>query len=174
MKPTEDKPPKLFVKFFRWFCNTDFQEEIEGDLFESYKNYSERFGKKKAKWLFIKEVLFLFRPAIIGNINQLMNINSTIMSSKNGRLIAIMATMMGLLIIPLIAMQFSKEVNWSIFDFVVMGALLLSTGLLCELVLRKVKTTRNRIIICGAVVFIFLLVWAELAVGIFGTAFAGT
>lgn len=70
-------------------------------------------------------------------------------------------------------MQFSKEVNWSIFDFIAMGILLLSTGLLCEFVLRKVKTIKNRIVICGAVLIFFLLVWAELAVGIFGTPFAG-
>ena len=95
------------------------------------------------------------------------------MITKNRRLIGIMATITGLLFIPLIAMQFSKEVNWNIFDFIVMGVLLLSTGLLCELVLRKVKSIKNRIIICGAVLFVFLLIWAELAVGIFGTPFAG-
>jgi len=48
------------------------------------------------------------------------------------------------------------------------------TGFLCELVLRKVKGTLNRIIICGAVLFVFFLIWAELAVGIFGTPFAGS
>ena len=52
MEPSEDKTPKLFVEFFRWLCNIDFQEEIEGDLFESCKEYSERFGKEKAKWFF--------------------------------------------------------------------------------------------------------------------------
>ena len=84
-----------------------------------------------------------------------------------------MATITGLLFIPLIAMKFSKEVYWGISDFIVMGILLLSTGLLCELVLRKVKTIQYRIIICAVVLFVFLLVWAELAVGIFGTPFAG-
>ncbi len=95
------------------------------------------------------------------------------MITKNRRLIGIMATITGLLFIPLIVMQFSKEVNWNIFDFIVMGVLLLSTGLLCEIVLRKVKSIKNRIIICGAVLFVFLLVWAELAVDILGTPFAG-
>lgn len=171
--PSEDKTPKLFVEFFRWLCNIDFQEEIEGDLFESCKKYSERFGKEKAKWFFIKEVLFPFGATLIGNINQFTNINSTIMITKNRRLIGIMATITGLLFIPLIAMQFSKEVNWGVFDFIVMGILLLSAGFSCELVLRKVKTIKNRIIICGAVLFVLLLVWAELAVGIFGTPFAG-
>lgn len=95
------------------------------------------------------------------------------MITKNKRLVGILATIFGLLLIPFVAMQFSKEVNWSIFDFVVMGILLLSVGLFIELVLRKVKTTKNRIIICGAIIIAFLLVWAELAVGIIGTPFAG-
>lgn len=174
MEHSKNEPPQSFVKIFRWFCHIDFQEEIEGDLFESYKKYSEQFGKEKAKWFFIKEVLFLFRPTLIGNLNQLTNLNSTNMITNNKRLIGIVATAAGILFIPLIAMQFSSEVNWDIFDFIVMGILLLSTGLLCELVLRKVKTTKNRIIICGAVLIILFLVWAELAVGVFGTPFAGS
>jgi hypothetical protein len=36
-------------------------------------------------------------------------------------------------------MQFTNEVNWTLFDFVVAGVLLLGTGFICELVIRKVK-----------------------------------
>jgi hypothetical protein len=79
-----------------------------------------------------------------------------------------------LLLIPLIAMQFSNEVDWKALDFTIMGFLLFGTGLLCELVLRKVPKTMNRLIICGIIVGLFLLTWAELAVGIFGTPFAGS
>ena len=93
---------------------------------------------------------------------------------KNKRLIIILAAMSVILLIPFIAMQFTDEVDWSISDFAIMGVLLYGTGLLCELVLRKVKTVQNRILICGAVVLAFLLIWAELAVGIFGTPLAGS
>ena len=79
-----------------------------------------------------------------------------------------------LLLIPLIAMQFTNEVNWTIMDFVVVGTLLTGTAMLCELVWRKVKTTKYRILICGAIIFTLLLIWAELAVGLFGTPFAGS
>ena len=78
------------------------------------------------------------------------------------------------MLIPFIAMQFTNEVDWSLFDFIIMGVLLYGTGLLCELVMRKVKSIRNRILICAALVFAFLLIWAELAVGIFGSPFAGS
>jgi len=93
---------------------------------------------------------------------------------KNTRLIIILASVTVILLIPFIAMQFTNEVDWSVSDFAIMGVLLYGTGLLCELVLRKVKSGQNRILICAALVIAFLLVWAELAVGIFGTPLAGS
>ena len=93
---------------------------------------------------------------------------------KNKRLIIILGAMTVLLLIPFIAMQLTNEVDWSVRDFAIMGVLLYGTGILCEIVLRTVKSVPNRILICAAVVIAFLLIWAELAVGIFGTPFAGS
>lgn len=93
---------------------------------------------------------------------------------KNKRLLVILAIIVTLLLIPLIAMQFTNEVNWELNDFVVMGIMLLGTGLLIELVLRKVTLAKNRFIICGFLLLLLLVVWVELAVGIFGTAIAGS
>ncbi|RIA09539.1 hypothetical protein OE09_1377 [Flavobacteriaceae bacterium MAR_2010_72] len=93
---------------------------------------------------------------------------------KKKRLSIILLAVPALLLIPFIAMQFSDEVAWSGFDFVVMGILLLVTGLLCELVLRKVTKTNHRILICLGILLLFLLVWAEMAVGIFGSPLAGS
>lgn len=88
----------------------------------------------------------------------------------NGILIAIAV----LLLIPFTAMQFSAEVNWTLFDFVVGGILLVGTGLACEFVLQKFTKTAHRIVICGVILLALLLAWAELAVGILGTPFAGS
>lgn len=96
------------------------------------------------------------------------------MIQQNKRIIVIMLSIMFLLMIPLIAMQFTDEVNWSMFDFVTMGILLFSTGLLCELVLRKVKKTAYRIALCIALILLLFIIWAELAVGVFGTPFGGS
>ncbi len=96
------------------------------------------------------------------------------MLTQNKRLTGIVLTVALLLLIPLIAMQFTDEVDWSVFDFVVMGILLLGTGFMCELVMRKVKKPGLRIITCGAFLVVLFLIWAELAVGIFGTPFAGS
>lgn len=93
---------------------------------------------------------------------------------KNKRLIIILSLVGILLLIPLIAMQFTDEVKWSGSDFLIMGILLLGTGLICELILRKVTKRSSRIILCLAVVFVLVLIWMELAVGIFGTPFAGS
>lgn len=96
------------------------------------------------------------------------------MITQNKRLIGIVLTVALLLLVPLIAMQFTNEVDWGPFDFLIMGVLLLGTGLSCELVLRKVRTTERRLLICGAILLAFFLIWAELAVGIFGIPFAGS
>lgn len=93
---------------------------------------------------------------------------------KNTRLMIILLTVPILLLIPLVAMQFTDEVDWDVSDFVIMGILLLVTGLGCEGVMRTVPRVRNRLLICAAILFIFFLVWAELAVGVFGTPFAGS
>ncbi len=92
---------------------------------------------------------------------------------KHKRLIIILLSIVVLLLLPLIAMQFTEEVNWSLFDFLVAGGLLLGTGLLCELIMRRVKKLEHRRMIIIVLLILFLLIWAELAVGIFGTPFAG-
>ena len=96
------------------------------------------------------------------------------MTTQNKRLTGILLTVALILLVPLIAMQFSSEVTWSPTDFVAAGILLLGTGLSCELVMRKVKKIEYRIAICAAILLAFLLIWIELAVGIFGTPFAGS
>lgn len=57
--------------------------------------------------------------------------------------------------------------NWKVNDFVIFGILLFSAGLLVELVLRKVKSRKNRWLLGAGVLILLFLVWADLAVGIF-------
>ena len=174
MNDRNNKPSKIALTFFNWYCHPDFKEEIEGDLMERFNAYSLKYGYSKANRHFIKEVLYLFRPSIVGNIYHLTNTNTMEITNQNKRLITILATAMGILLIPLIAMNFTNEVNWTIFDFLVVGILLFGTGLTFEFILRKIKTLRYRILFGIALFVVLFLVWAELAVGIFGTPFAGT
>lgn len=96
------------------------------------------------------------------------------MITQNQRLISIVLTVALLLLIPFLAMQFTEQVNWALFDFILAGVLLLGTGILCELVMRKVNHIEYRMSICGFILVALLLIWAELAVGIFGTLLAGS
>ncbi|MGF7118372.1 hypothetical protein J2749_001359 [Methanobacterium oryzae] len=65
-------------------------------------------------------------------------------------------------------MQFTDEVNWSLFDFVLMGTVLFSVGLAYELVVRKSKKTMYRIAFGIGLAGAFLLFWVNGAVGIIG------
>ena len=75
--------------------------------------------------------------------------------------------------IPLLAMQFNEDVNWSIYDFVVMGFLLLFFSLGIDVTMKKVKNENIKILYVVLTILIFFLIWAELAVGIFDSHFAG-
>jgi hypothetical protein len=79
-----------------------------------------------------------------------------------------------ILSIPLMAMQFTEEVNWTISDFLVMGILLFTTVFTIDFVLKKFKTLKSRLILIVGIVVLLALVWAELAVGIFGSPLAGS
>jgi hypothetical protein len=85
----------------------------------------------------------------------------------NKRIIGILLFIILVLLVPLIAMQFTDEVKWGPMDFLIMGVLLLSTGIGCELAIRRVKEFRYRIPICLAILAAFFIIWLELAVGIF-------
>jgi peptidoglycan/LPS O-acetylase OafA/YrhL len=100
--------------------------------------------------------------------------NRTFMTFQNKRLIGIVVIVALILLIPFVAMRFTNEVDWKLLDFTIMGVLLLGTGLLCELVLRTVKKTAYRVAICAVLLLALFLIWAELAVGLFGTRFAGS
>ncbi len=79
-----------------------------------------------------------------------------------------------ILSIPLIAMQFTKEVNWTFSDFLVMEILLFSTVFTIDFVLKKFETLKSRWILIVGIILLLILVWTELAVGIFGSLIAGS
>jgi hypothetical protein len=74
-----------------------------------------------------------------------------------------------LLLIPLTAMQFTEEVRWTLFDFVVAGGLLLGTGLIYVLISRQTANTAYRLATGLAIFSGLFLIWTNLAVGIIGS-----
>lgn len=74
-----------------------------------------------------------------------------------------------LLLLPLVAMQFTDEVKWDAFDFVFMGTLMGGVGLGFELAVRKTGNASYRAAAGLALAAVFLLVWINGAVGIIGS-----
>ena len=71
------------------------------------------------------------------------------------------------LLVPAIGMALTSEVAWGPGDFAVMAGLLALLGLGIEMALRTSLNLRGRMLAIAAMVALFLLVWAELAVGLF-------
>lgn len=72
-----------------------------------------------------------------------------------------------LLATPWVAMRFTDEVRWDAMDFLLFGGMLLMAGGLVEIV---VRLSRRRSVVLGALAFVgagFVMVWAQLAVGVF-------
>jgi hypothetical protein len=73
-----------------------------------------------------------------------------------------------ILLLPLIAMRFTDEVNWTGFDFLFAGVLIGGVGLLFELAVRTSRSVPYRVAVALALAAAFLLIWANGAVGMIG------
>ncbi len=92
---------------------------------------------------------------------------------KNKRVYILLIIIIILLLIPFIAKQYTQEVNWDLNDFIIASFLLFGFGFALEIIFRKVKSIKNRVILGLCLLLILVLIWAELAVGIFGSPLAG-
>jgi hypothetical protein len=74
-----------------------------------------------------------------------------------------------LLVLPLLAMQFTDEVQWTFSDFVFAAILILGVGIPFELTVRKTGNTAFRVAAGIALSAAFLIIWLSGAVGIIGS-----
>lgn len=152
-------------------------------LFLYPRPYLERFGEgmeqtfsdllreraEDDKGLFVC-ALRMFIETGAGIIRERM----TTMTTQNRNIVRIALATALILLIPLVAMQFTDAVNWDWFDFAVMGAALFGAGLAYELIARRVVRRLNlersvyRIAFAVGLVTAFLLFWVNGAVGIIG------
>lgn len=96
-----------------------------------------------------------------------MNVESDDPQASSDRAVIWIALVVFVLFaLPIAAMQFTSEVDWSASDFLIWGVLLLAAG--STFLWARRKLPRNRWWIAAAVIVaVFVYVWAELAVGIF-------
>jgi len=142
------------------------------------KPYRERFGEAMEQTLndLCRErreagaglfgfVLWVFAETSAGVIREQLTV--IIMQNMTRRLSVWAIIVAFTLMIPLVAMQFTDEVNWTLLDFVTAGSLLFGSALVYELATRKMTNTKYRLAVGVAVTAALLYLWVELAVGIF-------
>lgn len=71
----------------------------------------------------------------------------------------------GLLALPAIAMQFTREVNWTTFDFLFAGGVLIGAGLVYELAASRTANPVHRTVIGLLIIGGVLAVWAWAVAG---------
>lgn len=67
-KKTEPHPPQWLFKITRFFLKDDFQEEIEGDMEEVFRDNLNRYSVNKSKMLLVLDTFKLIRPSLIKNM----------------------------------------------------------------------------------------------------------
>lgn len=73
------------------------------------------------------------------------------------------------LFVPAIGMILSDDVNWTVGDFLSIGLLVLVAAVAYEYGIKRLYTSRGRVIAVIALLGLCLYIWAELAVGILTT-----
>ena len=74
----------------------------------------------------------------------------------------VFSTTLCLLLLPLVAMQFTAEVNWGLGDFVVAGVLFSSFGYLYAVLTKSSSNIGRRVAVGLLVMGLFMLVWLSL------------
>lgn len=74
-----------------------------------------------------------------------------------------------ILLIPFTAMQFTAEVNWTLFDFMVAGTLIFTAGFTYLFITRTSSLVSYKIAVGFAVLSSLFMIWSNLAVGIIGS-----
>jgi len=78
-----------------------------------------------------------------------------------------------LLLIPFGMSLLSSESNWSFFDYAVAGILLFTSIILFSIIYSSKRNQKQKIIYSLILLIFLMILWIELAVGIFDSPIAG-
>ncbi len=121
----------------------------------------ERAGAKRGVVIF---AMWIYFETSLGIAKE----NLSYLAERSGPFARVAMFTALLLFLPLIAMQFTDEVNWALGDFLVAGVLLFSAGGAFAFVTRKARHSAYRYATGIAVFSGLALIWMNLAVGIIG------
>jgi len=77
------------------------------------------------------------------------------------------------LLVVFLASLLSDQVMWSIYDFLIGGGLIFVFATIEVILWNKLKS-QHRLFVVLFVLLVFLILWAEMAVGLFGSPLAGS
>lgn len=159
----------ILVRLYPKRYKQQFGEEMEYVFSESLKDAYEKNREPGILTLWTRTVVDAGKSLIVQHIeNQKeghsMNKNKDIVMNNKVFLWIALGTA-AILSIPLIAMQFTREVDWKIGDFLLMGILLFGTGSLFITVARVTPSKYRALLGLGFLGALFIT-WVHLAVGI--------
>ncbi|TXG76474.1 hypothetical protein E6Q11_04390 [Candidatus Dojkabacteria bacterium] len=82
---------------------------------------------------------------------------------KNKNLVRPLMVTLGILLIPIFGNLFTEGWTWGPLDFLIMGVLIYTTGVLVELANKKIKETNYKLAAIGGIILMLILIWIELA-----------
>lgn len=154
---------KLYAKFLHLFP-TAYRERFGESMEQTFsdvlreRSIAQRSLAGSATWMFVETSVGIIQQQILFQAMKNFKLN----------LLVIFGAVAGLLMIPVVAMQFSDEWVWTLGDFVFAGVVLSTAGLTFELISRKGGTLVYRAAVALAVAAGLMLVWVNAAVGIIG------
>ncbi|NVK21995.1 MAG: hypothetical protein HWD86_05720 [Kangiellaceae bacterium] len=95
-------------------------------------------------------------------MNSISQKSSRVTTTKS--FFALFIIMALILSIPLVAMQFTEQVNWNLMDFLIVGFLIFAAGSIFILISRKLGSTILKWLAGIVILGLLLLTWAHLAV----------
>ncbi len=99
----------------------------------------------------------------------MQSLNHLLLFWRNPWRLAGWLLLLSVLVFPFIAMQFSTEVHWTGFDFMMAAMLLTVTAFCIELAVRSGRSSASRAGWVVVVLTSLLLTWVNLAVGVIGS-----
>lgn len=145
---------RLYPRLYRERFGEGMEQTFNDLLRERADN--ERGLVVYALWMFVE------------TLGGIMRENAAFLIAHKKRFVVMALVVAFILLIPLVAMQFTDEVNWTLADFAIMGCALFGVGLAYEFIARRPEPTMYRIACGVGLAAAFLLFWVNGAVGIIG------